>query len=88
MSDIIEEALQFKRDHSPRFLEELITFVSIPSISTDNSVKPEMLRAAEWVAGQLRNLGMSRVQVIPTAGHPVVFGESLRAGNDKPVVLI
>ncbi len=47
-----------------------------------------MLRAAEWVAGQLRYLGMSRVQVMPTAGHPVVFGELLQAGKDKPVVLV
>ena len=60
MSDIIEKALQFKQDQSTRFLEELKTFVSIPSISTDISAKPDMQRAAEWVAGQLRNLGMSR----------------------------
>jgi len=88
MSDIIEKALQFKKDHSTRFLDELITFVSIPSISTDISVKPDMHRAAEWVAGQLQNLGLSRVRVMPTAGHPVVFGESLEAGKDKPVVLV
>ncbi len=88
MSDIIEKALQFKKDHSTRFLDELITFVSIPSISTDISVKPDMHRAAEWVAGQLQNLGMSRVRVMPTAGHPVVFGELLQAGKDKPVVLV
>lgn len=88
MSDIIEKALQFKKDHSTRFLDELITFVSIPSISTDISAKPDMHRAAEWVARQLQNLGMSRVRVMPTAGHPVVFGESLQAGKDKPVVLV
>ena len=88
MSDIIEQALQFKKENSSRFLDELISFVSIPSISTDISAKPDMQKAAEWVAGQLRNLGMSRVQVMPTAGHPVVFGESLQAGKDKPVVLV
>src|SRR4030067_2486698 len=88
MSDMIEKALQFKRDHSARFLEELITFVSIPSISTDITVKLDMQRAAYWVAGQLRDLKMSRVQVMPTTGHPVVFGESLQAGKDKPVVLV
>ncbi|OGO33050.1 MAG: hypothetical protein A2Z16_14390 [Chloroflexi bacterium RBG_16_54_18] len=85
---MIEKALQFKRDHSARFLEELITFVSIPSISTDITVKLDMQRAADWVAGQLRDLKMSRVQVMPTTGHPVVFGESLQAGKDKPVVLV
>jgi len=88
MSDIIEKALQFKRENSTRFLDELISFVSIPSISTDLSAKPDMLRAAEWVAGQLQSLGMSRVQVMPTAGHPVVFGESLQGGKEKPVVLV
>lgn len=33
-------------------------------------------------------LGMDRVQIMPTGGHPVVFGEWLGAGADKPTVLI
>jgi acetylornithine deacetylase/succinyl-diaminopimelate desuccinylase-like protein len=57
----------------------------VPSIAAGC---PDVTRAAEWMAGQLRSLGMENVQVMPTGGHPVVFGEWLRAGKDKPTVLI
>ena len=28
------------------------------------------------------------VKIMPTAGHPVVYGEWLGAGHDKPIVLV
>jgi acetylornithine deacetylase/succinyl-diaminopimelate desuccinylase-like protein len=81
-------ALAFARENQTRFLSELIEFVSIPSVSTDPAAKPAMQHAAQWVAGQLKSLGMENVQVLPTGGHPVVYGEYLKAGVDKPTVLI
>ncbi|HUV92326.1 MAG TPA: dipeptidase, partial [Anaerolineales bacterium] len=33
-------------------------------------------------------LGFENVKILPTARHPVVYGESLKAGSDKPTVLI
>lgn len=80
-------AIQYAHEQRTRFLSELIDFCSIPSISTDPKVKPEMQRAAEWVADQLRSIGLQNVQVCPTAGHPVVYGESLNA-QGKPTLLI
>jgi len=62
--------------------------VRIPSISTDDERKPDMQRAAEWMAAQLRGLGMDKVQIIPTGKHPVVFGEWLGAGKAAPTVLV
>lgn len=88
MSNNLEKALRYKQENSGRFLDELKTFVSIPSISTDPSAKTHIQEAADWVAEQLCNLGFSNVKIMPTAGHPVVFGESLSAGKDKPVVLV
>ncbi len=83
-----EEALQYAREHREQFLNDLKAIVSIPSVSTDDTYKPDIQKAAEWVAAQLRGLGMDRVQVYPTARHPVVYGEWLGAGADKPTVLI
>jgi acetylornithine deacetylase/succinyl-diaminopimelate desuccinylase-like protein len=88
MNDQLNTALDYLKQNQGRFLEELISFVRIPSVSTEPSAKPEMQRAAEWVAEQLRGLGMQKVQIMPTAGHPVVYGEWLGAGADKPTVLI
>jgi acetylornithine deacetylase/succinyl-diaminopimelate desuccinylase-like protein len=88
MSDQLSAALAYLKQHQEQYLEELMAFVRIPSVSTDPSAKVEMQRAAEWVAGQLRSLGMQNVQIMPTGGHPVVYGELLDAGADRPTVLI
>lgn len=47
-----------------------------------------MVRAGEWVVNRLIAVGTENVRMKPTAGHPVVFGDWLHAGADKPTVLI
>jgi acetylornithine deacetylase/succinyl-diaminopimelate desuccinylase-like protein len=88
MSDYRASALHYAQDHRDRFLAEFKDFVSIASVSTDPQRKPEMEKAAEWVAGQLRELGLAGVEIYPTKGHPVVYGESLSAGPKVPTVLV
>jgi acetylornithine deacetylase/succinyl-diaminopimelate desuccinylase-like protein len=88
MADYRTAALQYAQEHRAPFLEDLKTFVRIPSISTDPESKPAMQRAAEWVAQELRALGMDHVNIYPTKGHPVVYGDLLKAGADKPTVLL
>ncbi len=87
MSNPRQAALEYARQHQSEFLDSLKEFVAIPSISTDPEAKGEMVRAAEWVAARLNGLGIKNVAVMPTAGHPVVYGEWLDAPG-KPVVLI
>lgn len=87
MSDL-QKALDFAHQNNERFLGELKELVAIPSVSTSPEHKEDVARAAEWLAGQLRSLGMDGVQVMPTGGHPVVYGQWLGAGADKPTVLI
>jgi len=84
----LSESLAYVHENHNRFQEELVEFVSIPSISTDPIAKPNIERAAQWVAGQLRSLGMQNVEVFPTEGHPIVCGESITAGPGKPTVLV
>jgi len=38
---------------------------------------------AEWLEAHMRELELENVQIMPTAGHPVVYGEWLGAGPDK-----
>ena len=80
-------AIAYARQHRERFQEELKALLRIPSVSTSPERSAEMMEAAEWVAEQLRELSFERVQVLPTARHPVVYGENLRAGADAPTVL-
>src|SRR5258708_7074252 len=74
------------RANEPRYLDELKTFLRIPSISTLPEHNGDVSRAAEFVAAALRTAGMESVEVIPTAKHPLVYGEWLHAPG-KPTVL-
>src|SRR5687767_9052434 len=78
---------QYLDDHRSRFLDELLEFLRIPSISALPQHKADVQRAAEWVARRLQAAGLEQVRVMPTDGHPVVYGEWLRAPS-KPTILI
>ena len=88
MTDHRTSAIGYAHENSIRFLEELKDFTSIASISTDDASKAEVLHAAEWTAKHLRSLGIKNVQIFPTPGHPVIYGEWLDAGKSAPTALI
>jgi acetylornithine deacetylase/succinyl-diaminopimelate desuccinylase-like protein len=81
------KSLQYARSHHDRYLAEYKEFLSIPSISTLSEHKPDIQRAAEWCARQMKDMGLQNVEVMPTAGHPVIYGEWLGAPG-KPTVLV
>ena len=60
-----------------RFLAELLDLLRLPSISADPAFKKDVERAAEFVADSLRKAGAEQVEIVPTAGHPVVYGEKI-----------
>ena len=76
----------FVRENEPRLLEELKAFLRIPSVSTLPEHKGDVRRAAEFVAAAMRDAGLENVEIIPTAGHPLVYAEWLHAPG-KPTVL-
>lgn len=82
-----EAALQYARDHRTDSLADLQDLVRIPSVSTLPEHEKDIQRGAEWVAGELRDIGFHKVQIFPTARHPIVYGEHLRAGAGAPTVL-
>lgn len=73
--------------HLERFHDELNEFLSIPSISTDAERAGDLRRCADWLAAHLRSAGVPEVEVIPTAGHPIVLGERLVDPN-APTLLV
>ena len=81
------QAIAYARQHHARYIQELVEFVSIPSVSTLSEHQSDMHRAAEWVAAQMRAGGLENVAIMPTAGHPIAYGEWLHAPG-KPTVLV
>ena len=88
MPDSRATAIQYARDNNQHLLEELFTLLRFPSVSTLPENKPDIRQAAEWLANKLTKIGMSGVQIFPTAGHPVVFAENKSAGPKAPTVLV
>jgi len=70
-----------------RFLAELLDFLRIPSISALPERAEDVERAGYWVARRLTAAGVENVEVLPTEGHPVVYGDWLHAPG-KPTVMI
>src|ERR1019366_1559421 len=69
-----------------RFLDELKSLLRIPSVSTLPEHAGDIRKAAQFVADALRTAGMEHVEVIRTAGHPLVYADWLHAPG-KPTVL-
>jgi len=88
MSKTSEKAQQYARQHAEKFQEELFELLRFPSISGDPAFKKDIERTAEWLVKHLHSLGIDNARVIPSAGLPVVYGDWLGAGPDKPTVLV
>lgn len=71
-----------------RFKDELFELLKIPSISADSKYKKDVKEAATFLENQLKSIGMDEVKLCETDGNPVIFGKHLKAGADKPTVLI
>ncbi len=76
----------FVEKNQPRLLEELKTFLRIPSVSTLPEHVPDVLRAAQFVADSMKTAGLENIEVISTAKHPLVYADWLHAPG-KPTVL-
>ena len=67
-------------------LTSLFDFLRFPSISTDSRHRGDVQACAEWLAAQLRGLGLT-TNIHPTPGHPVVLARNSHQA-DRPTVLI
>jgi len=88
MANLSEEARRYSRAHAERFRQELHEMLRIPSLSADPAYAGEIQRMAEWLAAHMQSIGVENARVMPTAGLPVVYGEWLGAGPDRPTVLV
>ncbi|HVU10462.1 MAG TPA: dipeptidase [Phototrophicaceae bacterium] len=81
-------ARDYARDHAQQFKQQLFDLIRIPSISTDPTHKGDVRKAGEWIASEMRRIGVNHVELLETGGHPVVYGDWLNAGANAPTILI
>lgn len=77
---------EYVKTNQQRLLDELKDFLRIPSVSTLPEHKPDVDRAAQFVADSLTRAGLENVEIIATAKHPLVYADWIHAPG-KPTVL-
>jgi len=70
-----------------QFLDELFELLRIPSVSADPKHKGDVAKAAEFVKKKLSDAGADNVEVFPTKGHPIVYGEKIIDPNLPTIVV-
>lgn len=80
----VDEHIEQNKD---RFLNELLDLLRIPSVSADPKYKADVARCAEAVEQRMAEAGLEKVEVCPTQGNPIVYGEKIIDAG-KPTVLV
>jgi acetylornithine deacetylase/succinyl-diaminopimelate desuccinylase-like protein len=83
----MEKTQQFIGQHKDRFVAELFALLRIPSVSADPSFQQDVATCATHLATHLNEIGLDGVEVIPTAGHPIVYAEKIIDAS-LPTVLV
>ena len=82
----MQQVLSFVESNKERYLAQLKELLAIPSVSSQSTHNADTRRCAEWVATEMRTIGMNNVQIFETPGHPIVYSEWMGAPG-KPTVL-
>ena len=84
----MNNVIDFINTHRDRYVEELKTYLAIPSISALPQHAEDVRKCAEWTRAEMERIGLQNVRLIETPGHPVVYGDWLGAEGcaDDPVL--
>lgn len=78
---------QFIKDNQQKFLDELFALLRIPSVSADPNFQNDVAACAIHLATHMQHIGLDAVEVISTAGHPIVYGEKI-VDPTLPTILV
>ncbi len=73
----MKATFEYINEHKGQFLEELLDFLKIPSISADPAYKGEVLQAANFLVEKLKIAGAENIELFPTEGHPIVYADKI-----------
>ena len=80
--------MNYLKQHHERFLNELVDYLRIPSVSAQSAHKKDVERCADWLVNHCRNMGL-KTRLIRTQGHPIVLARTPRKkGSVKPHFMV
>lgn len=83
----LSEFTAWFESNEEKILADFFQFLRFRSISTDTACKEECLKAADFLFSFFKKIGM-KVDLLESAGLPVVFAESQNTNKEIPSVLI
>lgn len=86
-TNYMQEIRKYVSENKQRFLDELFELLRFPSVSADPKYKADVLKTADYVAAKLIAAGADNVEICPTAGYPIVYGEKI-IDQSLPTVLV
>ena len=78
--------IDFIHTQRDRYIEELTSYLAIPSISALPEHAADVRRCADWTAEEMRRIGLHHVTSHETEGYPIVYGDWLEA-DGAPTIL-
>lgn len=68
------------------YVDELLTFLRFPSVSTDPSCSGDVAACATWLADKLTRIGL-KTEVHPTSGHPIIVARNTHQPGKRTVMI-
>lgn len=87
MTDPLEPILRYVDDQRARFVDDLVSWCRIPSISSSDEHKGEVRRSAEHLRERLAALGATHTEILETKLHPATYAEWI-VDPKKPTLLV
>ena len=76
----MEKVIEYVKTNLDNYVEELKDYLRIPSVSTTDVHKKDMVTCANFVSDKLKTAGMRKVKIFKTERHP--RSEERRVGKE------
>lgn len=83
----MENTIKYIKNNQDKFVNELFDLLKIPSVSADPKYTEDVKKTAEFLEQEFNKLKLDNVEVIKTAGHPIVYADKIIDPN-LPTVLV
>jgi acetylornithine deacetylase/succinyl-diaminopimelate desuccinylase-like protein len=83
----LDAVLRHVDQHRQQFVDDLVTWCRIPSISSSPEHASEVRRSAEFLRQAMNAAGATKTAILDTKLHPAVYGEWI-VDPSKPTLLI
>ena len=78
---------EYINENKEKFLNELLDFLRIQSVSADPKFKNEVLKGAQFLEEKLKLAGAENICIHETAGHPIVYADKI-IDEQLPTILV